>query len=79
MHRIGGLLTGDLPMKAAAKDYALTDRESALFLNLHITTFCKKVVEGQLPAPFFLPGPRGPPMWWKSALTKKTSAVSDAA
>jgi hypothetical protein len=74
-------------MKAAAKrttqnqpeDCALTAREAALFLNVHITTFRKKVVEGQLPPPFFPPGPPGPPMWWKSALTQKTSAVSDAA
>ena len=74
-------------MKAAAKrttqnqpeDCALTDREAALFLNLHITTFRKRVVEGQLPAPFFPPGPPGPPMWRKSALmTKKPGAASNA-
>jgi hypothetical protein len=55
-------------------DYALTDREAALFLDMHVTTFRKQVVEGKLPAPFFPPGPPGPPMWWKSALTKQTSA-----
>jgi excisionase family DNA binding protein len=57
------------------EDYALTAREAALFLNVHVTTFRKKVVEGKLPAPFFPPGPPGPPMWWKSALASKTNAT----
>ena len=56
-------------------DYALTAREAALYLGLHVTTFRKRVVEGQLPAPFFPPGPPGPPMWWKSALTKQPAAA----
>jgi excisionase family DNA binding protein len=59
-----------------ADDYALTAREAALLLNVHVTTFRKRVFDGQLPAPFFPPGPPGQPMWWKSALTKKTNAAA---
>ena len=74
-------------MKAAEKrtaqnqseDCALTDREAALFLGVHITTFRKRVVEGRVPAPFFPPGPPGPPMWWKSALAKNSADLTSAA
>ena len=45
--------------KTESEDYALTARKSALYLNVHITTFRKKVVEGLLPPPFFPPGPPG--------------------